>query len=87
VRPIAFGHRCSLNPAQLGGTGTVELIDRTVKRCGGFTGAFFESGAQFRKLNITIADIEASGIKISTNVLAVAARSGFADPQTGQFAR
>jgi len=61
------------------------LIDRAVDRCGGFTVAFFESGSHFRKLNITMTDIEGSRIKISTDVLAMAARSGFADPQTGLF--
>jgi hypothetical protein len=63
------------------------LIDRAVKRCGGFAVAFLESGVQFRKLNITMGDIQASGIKISTDVLMVAAQSGFADPHTGLISR
>jgi hypothetical protein len=62
------------------------LIDRAAERCGGFTAAFFQNGAAFRKLHITIADIEGSGLRISTDVLAIAARSGFADVRTGRVA-
>jgi hypothetical protein len=64
-----------------------QLIDRALVRCGGFTLAFFENGAQFRKLDITIADIEDSGVTIPTTVLGMAARSGFLDRTTGLLAR
>lgn len=63
-----------------------QLIDTAVGRCGGFTDALFENGAAFRKLHITTPDIEGSGLKISTNVLTMAARSGFADAHTGHVA-
>jgi hypothetical protein len=62
-----------------------QVIDHAVDRCGGFTVAFFENGASFRKLNIAMADIESSNIKIPTDVLTVMAGSGFIDPKTGRF--
>jgi hypothetical protein len=57
------------------------LIDRVVVKRRGFTIAVMQSGAKFRKLDISLADINESGIKLSTDVLEL--KTGFADPQTG----
>jgi hypothetical protein len=53
------------------------LIDRACERQGGFAIAVFENGVKFRKLQITLEDIESSGIKLSTDVLAIAAVAQF----------
>ena len=56
------------------------LIDSSLRRQGGYTLAFWESGASYRRLDITTADISASGIALSTDILAMSASAGFADP-------
>jgi hypothetical protein len=47
------------------------LIDRAVARSGAFGIAVKQNGAQLRKLHITPQDVEESGIKLSTDVLAM----------------
>lgn len=56
------------------------LVNRVVDRCNGFTK---ENGAQFRKFDISMADITDSGIKLSTDFLAL--KAGFFFPRTGIF--
>jgi hypothetical protein len=67
---VVLAHEKELHP----------LIDRACKRQGGYVTAYWESGASFRRLNISLDDIKGSGIQLSTTVLDLAEKAQFVRP-------
>jgi hypothetical protein len=75
IETVLLAHEKELHP----------LIDNVCASRGGFADARWESGVGYRRLDIALEDIEASGIKLSTSVLDTA-KVRFADARNGRFA-